>query len=131
MAEFIPTPAADLRPGDMVDLEGDIIADPTRNRVTFNMEFQTVASVERETPNCVAVGIEGVDVFGFPPGHLVRVIPCPTTQIASPREFGRTELELARSLACYTSADDWGSDRRAFLQSVRDRIDMDLKSGEH
>lgn len=65
--------AADLREGDYLDLEGDKIADPKRDRIAFQSEFAMVASVERETPTCVAVGIEGVDVFGFPPDHMVKI----------------------------------------------------------
>lgn len=65
--------AADLQPGDMVDLEGDPFADPERSNIALDCEYQIVCDVERETAGCVAVGFEGFDVIGFPPGHHLRV----------------------------------------------------------
>lgn len=62
-----------LKPGDLIDLEGDQYADPKRSHPVFQSEYATVESVERETPDCIAVWIEGVDCFGFPPDHLVSV----------------------------------------------------------
>jgi hypothetical protein len=38
---------------------------------------------------------------------------------------------LAASLACYTSGDDLLLKRNEFLVMVRDRIDMDLQSGDY
>ena len=64
--------AADLKPGDMIDLEGDKFADPNRDHVAFQCEYGVVAEVDRETPECVAVYVDGVDSFGFPPDHLIR-----------------------------------------------------------
>lgn len=69
-----------LRVGDVLDLQGDKFADPdppdgeeaTTNRIVFEAEYVTVDYIEREMPECVAVGIEGVDVFGMPPDHLVK-----------------------------------------------------------
>ena len=65
-------PISELQPGDMIDLEGDIYADPKHNRVEFETEYAIVEAVEPETPACTAVWIEGVDCFGFPPEHLVE-----------------------------------------------------------
>ncbi|HTE40289.1 MAG TPA: hypothetical protein VK629_05650 [Steroidobacteraceae bacterium] len=66
-------PAKDIKPGDMLDLEGDQFADPKKDKPFFECELGTVESVERETPDCVAIMIEGVDMFGFPPEHLLCV----------------------------------------------------------
>lgn len=62
----------DLRVGDLVDLEGDRFADPRKDNALFECELGSVACVIRETPRCVAIGIEGADVYGFPPDHVVR-----------------------------------------------------------
>ena len=61
----------DLKPGDMIDLAGDKYADPDTQSVMFECEYAVVADVTPETPECIAIDIEGVDVFGFPPDHLV------------------------------------------------------------
>lgn len=58
--------------GDLVDLAGDIYADPD-NSPELDSEYQTVGSVEQETPECVAVSFEGFDLVGFPTGHMVKV----------------------------------------------------------
>ena len=70
---FVPTKVSDLKPGDMVDLAHDIIADPYGDSHVFECEYAVVCGLEIETPECVRVDIEGVDSFGFPPLHLVRV----------------------------------------------------------
>lgn len=116
----------DLRIGDYVDLEGDPFVEPN---VMFESEYMTVASIYHETPTCIAVGFEGFDVVGFPPDHEVEVQT--TTRTAVEQTHNVVCLELAASLACYVSEDDWGMDRQDFLVNVRDRIDMDLLSGEY
>ena len=63
----------ELAENDMVDLAGDIYADPD-NSPDFEMEYVTVAEVEQETPECVTVSFEGFDLVGFPVGHLIPVI---------------------------------------------------------
>lgn len=118
---------AELRPGDMVDLEGDLYADPEWSDPGFPHEFATVIGIEREAPDCVRVDFDG-GAFGFPPSHMVPAAPCPTVAVASPREFSAAELDLAASLACYCSADDWGTDRITFLRAVVERITLDLPS---
>lgn len=63
----------ELRVGDMVDLEGDRFADPTRDKPCLEFEYQTICEINRETPTCIAVGFEGFDIVGFPPDHTVTV----------------------------------------------------------
>ena len=65
--------AADIRVGDLVDLEGDAFADPDRDNIFFQSELIEVVEVVRETDECVAIGLEGFDLVGFPPGHHLRV----------------------------------------------------------
>lgn len=64
-----------LEPGDRVDLEGDIYADPNGERVEFIFEYETVETVERETADCVLVEFESGFACGFPPDHLVEIAP--------------------------------------------------------
>lgn len=65
---------AELRVGDLIDLYGDPFADPERDPLTaFEFEYAEVAEVRRETPGCFAVMIEGFDLVGFPPDHVVRL----------------------------------------------------------
>lgn len=63
-----------LKPGDMIDLEADPYADPDHDKPEFEFEYATVAAIEREAPDCVLVWIEGVDAFGFPPDHRVKLV---------------------------------------------------------
>ena len=63
-----------LRPGDLVDLEGDAHADPVRRNPILPFEGLVVVHVTRETPDCIAVHFEGFDVVGFPAHHRVRLM---------------------------------------------------------
>ena len=36
-------------------------------------EYATVDYVKRETPDCVAIGYEGIDVVGYPLGTVLRI----------------------------------------------------------
>ena len=65
--------ADQVKVGDYVDLEGDPIADPNHDNVAFEFEWQEVASIERETSDCIVIGLEGLGVFGFPPNHPIKV----------------------------------------------------------
>jgi hypothetical protein len=65
-SEESPVPVEDLREGDLVDVEGDPFAG---SYVAAEFEYLEVAGVERETVDCVAVGLEGFDLVGFPVGH--------------------------------------------------------------
>lgn len=66
------TKAKDLKVGDFIDLEGDPYADPHSDNDYFRSEFVQVVEVTPETDDCVAVGIEGFDLVGFPVGHEIR-----------------------------------------------------------
>lgn len=62
-----------VKPGDLIDLEGDAYADPAGADPTYPYELAMVADLELETPGCVAVGFEGAGVIGFPPEHLLKL----------------------------------------------------------
>lgn len=64
---------AELKPGDMLDLEGDEYADPARDSRFFDCEYGLVGAVVVETPTCTLVYIDGVDAFGMPPDHVVQL----------------------------------------------------------
>lgn len=74
---YIMRTVADLRPGDLVDLDGDVYADPDRNHPEFEFEFALVDTVERETDSCAVVYFEGF-ACGFPPQHRLKCSPVPT-----------------------------------------------------
>ena len=61
-----------LRPGDLVDLEGDPYADPLADH-PYDTEHLTVADIVRETPYCYVVHFEGGPSVGFPPDHTLPV----------------------------------------------------------
>lgn len=63
---------SDLAVGNMVDLEGDVFADPTGDNICFEISYAEVLGVESETPTCVRVDFDILSV-GFPPHHLLRV----------------------------------------------------------
>lgn len=63
---------ADLREGDLVDLEGDPFADPKRNKPEYQFEYATVVEYELESPDCMCIYFESTSV-GFPPDHMVEV----------------------------------------------------------
>lgn len=54
-----------------------------------------------------------------------------TLRIAVPRDFSLAQATLALSLYCYVSDEDYQYNRQAFLTQVRDRIDMDLQTGDY
>lgn len=60
-----------------------------------------------------------------------RKLNVPATRTATQQRPSTSTLELAKSLACYCSDDDASLDRRAFLIQVKDRIELDLSTGEH
>lgn len=80
---------SDLRPGDRVDLCGDIFADPEitsdegSTHPEFEFEFSIVLATEIESPECTRVDFEDGFSCGFPPDHWVEVDGEQTREIAS------------------------------------------------
>ena len=82
---ILSIPVSELRPGDLVDLEGDPIADGPccgdpdcrDNRINLHQhEYSEVDEVVPETPDCTVVYFTNDDAYGFPPDHLAnRVLP--------------------------------------------------------
>jgi len=64
--------ADEIREGDMVDLQGDVFADPAGDHVCFEFLYQTVHEAERETPSCVRIDFDNFSC-GFPPSHVLEV----------------------------------------------------------
>lgn len=65
-----------LRPGDRVDLQNDIFADPEGEsdfHIHYEYEFAVVEEVIRETDDCICVYFETTPPVGFPPDHWVDV----------------------------------------------------------
>lgn len=65
-------PAADLKPGQLVDLEGDEFAHDACYPVCL-YEYGKVEDIEQETPECVRVDFENFDSIGFPTRHRLKV----------------------------------------------------------
>ncbi|CAB3753988.1 hypothetical protein [Paraburkholderia humisilvae] len=61
-----------LRVGDQVDLKSCPFL---KGHAAAESEYAVVESIERETPNCLAVGYEGIDVVGYPVGTRLTVSP--------------------------------------------------------
>ena len=72
-ATYVTTKARDLLVGDILDLAGDLIADPDSDSPTFEFEYVTVAAIEEEAPDCIIIDIDGDASYGFPPDHELRV----------------------------------------------------------
>ncbi len=68
------TRVADLRIGDLVDLENDKYADPDNDNHWMPYLLGEVAEVTQETPACVAIAFEYFDIVGFPTGHELDVV---------------------------------------------------------
>lgn len=65
--------AADLRPGDRVDMQG-VFAEDTVEGHAAEFEYFRVIGVEREAPDCVRVDFEGADSFGFDPFRWLKAV---------------------------------------------------------
>ena len=69
-------PASEIKPGHILDLEGDPFADPDdddEHSNSFEFEYAHVWEATRETEDCVALGGDSWFV-GFPPDHLMTVV---------------------------------------------------------
>ena len=62
----------DVKEGDILDLEGDSIADPGSTHPLLRNDWQVVVSTERETPECVTIYFPDF-TCAFPAGHLVQL----------------------------------------------------------
>ena len=67
-------PAWQIQAGDIVDLEGDMYADPAHRHVILESEYVTVVGAERETIKCVRIDFDGFDSVGFPAHHFIKVV---------------------------------------------------------
>lgn len=65
--------ARDVQAGDLVDLQGDKIADVNGEHPEFEFEYARCIGTERETADCVRLDFES-DSFGFPPDHLLSIV---------------------------------------------------------
>lgn len=62
----------DLCVGDQVDLKSCPFL---KGHAAADFEYAVVESIERETPGCIAVGYEDIDVVGYPVGTKLKVSP--------------------------------------------------------
>lgn len=68
--------AEDIRPGQLVDLEGDKYADPDNDSPIFDCEYAVVQETEDETEDCVCIYFDSF-TCGFPKDHLLEVYSVP------------------------------------------------------
>lgn len=87
-----PIPVRDLKPGDVIDLEGDPIADgpcvdpnihddhaldggedacQANRQMRHENEYGVVVCVERETEDCIRLDFGDDDAYGFPVDHVL------------------------------------------------------------
>jgi hypothetical protein len=69
----VPVKARDLRPGQLVDLEEDAIADPLLDHRRYEWEFMEVMEAVPETDACIRVEFDGVSIR-FPADHVLAVL---------------------------------------------------------
>jgi hypothetical protein len=65
--------AADLRPGDLVDMQG-VYAEDTADGHAAEFEYCRVIETERERPDLVRVDFDGAASFGFDPFRWVKAV---------------------------------------------------------
>lgn len=64
----------DIRPGDMVDLEGDKYADPDSDPGKgFEFQYALVCEKKQETDDCIVLYFEEDSPVGFPVDHELKV----------------------------------------------------------
>ncbi|MBC8738545.1 hypothetical protein F6X40_17435 [Paraburkholderia sp. UCT31] len=81
--ETISRNVEDLVVGNRVDLESCPFL---QNHPTADSEYAVVAHVDRETPDCVVIGYEGIDRVGYPLGTVLqvrapKVVPDPVVMV--------------------------------------------------
>jgi hypothetical protein len=64
--------ARDVRPGNLLDLEGDRYAGKHDTANVFAYEYAEVEGIEWETPECVVVHTDQGS-FGMPPDHRLKL----------------------------------------------------------
>lgn len=71
-------PVEQVKAGDLIELTGDKYADPDYPNGEYLNAMQefgvALHDAYRETPECTTLHIEDIDLFGFPTGHLIRVM---------------------------------------------------------
>ncbi len=68
-----PLPVEQIRPGQLVDLDGDPFADQHRDHRRYEWEFMEGLETEPESPDRIRVASQD-DTVGFPSTHIVRVL---------------------------------------------------------
>lgn len=68
--ETVSKKVEDLVVGNRVDL---VSCPFLKNHPSAASEYGLVAHVEQETPDCVAIGYEGIDHIGYPVGTILQV----------------------------------------------------------
>lgn len=69
--------ADQLRPGDLLDLEGDKFCDPEPMQAEHRVGYIELVGIRLERPNLLMLGFPD-EHYGVPPGHLMRVRPYST-----------------------------------------------------
>ena len=59
--------------GDLIDLEGDAIADPQRECYDLTFQYAEVHEIDRETADCIAL-YTSCGGWAFPNDHLLTVL---------------------------------------------------------
>ena len=70
--------AKDLKPGMVIDLEGDPYADPYADpngeELQYESEYAVVDEITSETDDCMLVTLSDGQQIGFPPEHSLLFI---------------------------------------------------------
>jgi len=74
--------AKDLKPGMVIDLEGDpyadpyvdLFADPNGEELQYESEYAVVDEITSETDDCMLVTLSDGQQIGFPPEHSLLFI---------------------------------------------------------
>ena len=75
--QTIPKQINDCKSGDLIDLEGDIVADFNRNDSDFRNEYSEIINIKQLDKDNVLVEFKYNTVYRaevFPSAHLVRAV---------------------------------------------------------